>query len=142
MARPALIAAIALALISSVIIVKSVKVRAASLGARAQVAEVGVDTHGYWFVRIAVTNTGSLPWRAVWVNHPYLTGASPIAVEIGSTLPYGEIPREFSFTVEGKVEQELPVAPEAIVFSLSALSATPWYLKASQLSSWRHTLEL
>jgi hypothetical protein len=122
--------------------VKNVKAQAAHLDAQAQVVEIGVDSHGYWFVRIAVTNTGSLPWDTVWVSRPYLLGASPIAVEVGSTLPYGDVPREFSFVVEGKVERELPVDPEALVFSLSALSAKPWYLEASQLSSWGYTLEL
>jgi hypothetical protein len=110
--------------------------------ASARVAEVGVDAQGYWFVRIEVTNTGTLPWRAVMVSNPGLLANSPPSLEVGSTLPSEPIPGRFDFVLETVDEGVVPNAPGAVTFDLGIVSAEPWFLWTPKVGAWPYALSL
>jgi hypothetical protein len=139
---PALMLGVCALLALGLFVAKSLLASGARLDADVHIADTGIDSDGYWYVHLAISNTGTLSWSTVWVDPVYLTGTSPIAVELGSTLPYGSVPREFTVTVEGMREDEQPFEPDTLELTLSVLSAEPWYLPEAQLASWSHSLEL
>ena len=110
--------------------------------ASTRVAEVGVDQHGYWFVRIEVVNTGTVPWRCVWVSNPGLMGNSPPPLELGSTLPTNNIPERFEFVLETLDEGVVPQGVGAVTFDLAVLSERSWFRSESKLSAWPCVLSL
>jgi len=107
--------------------------RTAQLSAAARVTEVGIDPHGYWFVRVEIENTGSLPWRIVHVSNAHVVSAPPVAVEVGSTLPNDEVPERFDVIIEAVDEDVVPESASDVTFDLGIVSDNPWYLASTQV---------
>ena len=141
--RGVLVAGVALALVVvAALTLRPFAVARARVEATTRVAEVGVDQHGYWFVRIEVVNTGTLPWTCVWVSNPGLMGNSPPPLELGSTLPTGEIPERFEFVLETVDEGVVPQDVGAVTFDLAVLAERSWFLPDPKPSAWPRVLSL
>ena len=123
-------------------VAKSWLSRNAHLEATARITEVGVDPHGYWFVRVEIENTGSLPWRIVHVSNAHVVSAPPVAVEVGSTLPNDEVPERFDVIIEAVAEDVVPAAASVVSFDLGVVSANPWYLVSTQVSNCSYAIPL
>ena len=142
-ARGVLAAGVALALVVvAAVALRPFAAARARVEATTRVAEVGVDQHGYWFVRVEVVNTGTLPWRCVWVSNPGLVGNSPPLLELGSTLPTGEIPERFEFVLETIDEGAVPQDVGAVTFDLAVLAESSWFQPDPKPSAWPRVLSL
>ena len=93
-----------------------------SLAVEAKVVEVGIGTDGTWFVRLEVSNKGSVDWQTVAVANPKLSGPAPTAVKVGSAMPHSPIPATFELIIQGESEGVIPKA-SALSFDLAVITS-------------------
>jgi hypothetical protein len=108
--------------------------------ASAHLVGTGVDPHGYWFARVEIARDGAVSWRSVDASAT-LMGEEHIDLEVGSTLPQGDVPERFDVVFEGVRQAEVPTASRLDVV-LGVIVARPWPSSGSPVATLRFAVDL
>jgi hypothetical protein len=136
-----LVGACAVAVVLGIIIWAQLQ-SSARLDASARVVGTGVDPDDYWYARVEFTNTGTLPWYIVDLSQLSIVGDPGFSLEVGSTVPYDEIPSRFEVVVEARRDGVIPAQLNGLALHLGVVSAEPWYLWQHKTGGWSFELPL